>query len=347
MNDMTAHPTFKHLLALGRVKFLLYSPILYTVGAIIPTVSGGAIDASRFIHGVIFTWITHLMTHYSNEYFDLEPDRANTSPSPWTGGSRILVKGIMEPRHSLYIAYALTVVSIALALLMPTPSARLLGLAAIFFSWQYSAPPLKLEAVGLGEFTVTLVLNTLVPLLGYCLQSGGLRPHTLLLVLIPLGIIEYIRMMVMNMADWESDAKTWKKTLVVRIGIENAVKIHGIGMVAAYLSLIPLYLAGVPGIVLLALSTTAYMGLGYAWRLQRGAWKKKETMWIIPYVASTHNGLGGSAALIGMIILKPGFSFFAIELFPLYLYLGGFLLLRALARRNRNQASPPPMGVTT
>ncbi|MDC0707490.1 prenyltransferase [Stigmatella sp. ncwal1] len=334
---MTVNVLTQRLLELGRVKFLLYSPILYTVGAIIPTLGGGSIDALRFIHGVAFTWITHLMTHYCNEYYDLEPDRANKAPSPWTGGSRVLVKGLLEPKLSLHIAYALAGVSLVLALLMPTLSARVLCLLAIFFSWEYSAPPFKLEALGLGEFTVTLVLNTLVPLLGYCLQSGGLQPHPLLLVLIPLGIIEYIRMMVMNMADWESDAKTWKKTLVVRIGIENAVKVHGVGMVLAYLSLIPLYRVGVPLIVILALASTAYMGLRYAYRLQKGAWRKKATMWIIPYVASTHNGLGGSAALIGMILLKPGFSPSALEFFPLYLYLGGFFLLKFMARLKQQQ----------
>ncbi|EAU67279.1 putative 1,4-dihydroxy-2-naphtoate octaprenyl transferase homolog [Stigmatella aurantiaca DW4/3-1] len=250
----------------------------------------------------------------------------------------MLVKGLLEPKLSLHIAYALAGVSLVLALLMPTLSARILCLLAIFFSWEYSAPPLRLEALGLGEFTVTLVLNTLVPLLGYCLQSGGLQPHPLLLVLIPLGIIEYIRMMVMNMADWESDATTWKKTLVVRIGIENAVKVHGVGMVLAYLSLIPLSLWGVPLLVILALASTAYMGLRYAYRLQQGAWRQKGTMWRIPYVASTHNGLGGSAALIGMILLKPGFSPAALEFFPLYLYLGGFLLLKLMARLKQ----PPP-----
>ena len=56
------------------------------------------------------------------------------------------------------------------------------------------------------------------------------------MAVIPLGIIEYIRMMVMNMADRESDAKTWKKTLVVRIGIENAVKIHGVGQASSWLT---------------------------------------------------------------------------------------------------------------
>lgn len=338
---MTVNSLTQRLLALGRVKFLLYSPILYTVGAIIPTLEGGSLHAGHFVHGVLFTWVTHLMTHYCNEYYDLEPDRANVSPSPWTGGSRVLVKGLLAPELSLRIAYALAAVSVGLALLMPTMSARVLCLLAIFFSWEYSAPPFKLEALGLGEATVTLVLNILVPVLGYCLQSGGLQPHPLLLVLIPLGIIEYIRMMVMNMADWESDATTWKKTLVVRIGIEKAVKVHGVGMVLAYLSLIPLYFAGVPLLVLLALSATAYMGLRYAWRLQQGAWRHKQTMWIIPYIASTHNGLGGSAALIGMILLKPGVTASSLELFPLYLYLGGFLFLKYLARLKRQPPVVP------
>jgi 1,4-dihydroxy-2-naphthoate polyprenyltransferase len=335
---MTANTLPQRLLELGRVKFLLYSPILYTVGAIIPTLEGSSLHVGHFVHGVLFTWVTHLMTHYCNEYYDLEPDRANVSPSPWTGGSRVLVKGLVAPALSLRIAYALAAVSVMLALLMPTLSARVLCLLAIAFSWEYSAPPFKLEALGLGEATVTLVLNILVPLLGYCLQNGGLQPHPLLLVLIPLGIIEYIRMMVMNMADWESDATTWKKTLVVRIGIEKAVRIHGVGMVLAYLSLIPLYFAGVPLPVLLALLATAYMGLRYAYRLQQGAWRQKQTMWIIPYLASTHNGLGGSAALLGMILLKPGVTPASLELFPLYLYLGGFLLLKFMARLKRQSA---------
>jgi 1,4-dihydroxy-2-naphthoate polyprenyltransferase len=331
----------RRLLELGRVKFLLYSPILYTVGAIIPTVGGGSINVWTFVHGVAFTWLTHLMTHYCNEYYDLEPDRANESPSPWTGGSRVLVKGLVKPEFSLRLAYALAGVCTVLALLLPNNTARVLALLAIFFSWEYSAPPLKLEAFGLGEFTVTLVLNTLVPLLGYCTQSGGLQPHPLLLVLIPMGIIEYIRMMVMNMADWESDAKTWKKTLVVRIGIENAVRVHGIGMVLAYLTLIPLYLVGIPLPVILTLAATSYMGLRYAYRLQKGAWKQPQTMWIIPYVASTHNGLTGSAALLGMILIKPGVSPASVEFFPLYLYLGGFLLLRFMARAKKQREQLP------
>jgi 1,4-dihydroxy-2-naphthoate octaprenyltransferase len=330
----------KNLVELGRIKFLLYSPTLFALGAIIPTVSdGSSIQVSTFLHGAVFTWITHLMTHYCNEYYDLEPDRANVSPSPWTGGSRILVKGLLHPKVSLRLAYALAAVSITLALLMPTMSARVLALSAVFFAWEYSAPPFKLEAWGLGEAMVTLVLNTLVPLLGYCLQSGGLQPNKLLLVLIPLGIIEYIRMMVMNMADREGDAKTWKKTLVVRIGIEKAVKVHGIGMVAAYLSLIPLYLVGVPVIVLVAIACLAPMGLRYALRLQRNGWNDKKTMWILPYIASTHNGFSGSAALMGMILLKPGLAFSSIEFYPLYLYLGFFTFMNVKNRLKQQRAA--------
>jgi 1,4-dihydroxy-2-naphthoate octaprenyltransferase len=233
---------WKSIVELGRFKFLLYSPILYTVGVVAATWSGKAVDVFLYVQGLLFVWNTHLMTHYCNEYYDLEPDTANVNPSPWTGGSRVLVKGLVAPRVSLRIAYALAAASIVMALLMPTLSAKLLCLGAVFLSWQYSAPPFKLEGKGMGELIVTAVLNTLVPLLGFCLQEGRLTADPMLLILVPLGIVEYIRMMVMNMADWRSDATTWKKTLVVRIGIENAVRIHGVDMMVAYLSLIPVYL---------------------------------------------------------------------------------------------------------
>jgi 1,4-dihydroxy-2-naphthoate octaprenyltransferase len=254
------------------------------------------------------------------------------------------VKGLVAPRTSLRIAYALAAASIVMALLMPTLIAKLLCLGAVFLSWEYSAPPLRLEGFGMGELIVTAVLNTLVPLLGFCLQEGALTANPLLLVLIPLGIVEYIRMMVMNMADWRSDATTWKKTLVVRIGIENAVRIHGVGMVVAYLTLIPLYLAGVPAAVVAAIGLTGTMGLWYAAQLQAGAWKDPKAFYAMPYVASTHNGLSGAAALFGLILLKPEWSAADLEFYPLYLYFGLTLLFRTqahLRRRALESAAEP------
>jgi 1,4-dihydroxy-2-naphthoate octaprenyltransferase len=298
------------------------------------------VDVFLYVQGLLFVWNTHLMTHYCNEYYDLEPDKANVNPSPWTGGSRVLVKGLVAPHVSLRIAYALAAASTVMALLMPTLSAKLLCLGAVFLSWEYSAPPFKLEGKGMGELIVTAVLNTIVPLLGFCLQEGGLTANPLLLILVPLGIIEYIRMMVMNMADWRSDATTWKKTLVVRIGIENAVRIHGVGMGVAYLSLIPVYLAGVPAVLVASVALTGAMGLWYAAQLQAGAWKDPKAFFPMPYIASTHNGLSGAAALFGLILMKPEWSLTDLEFYPLYLYFSLTILFRTQASLRQRNAAP-------
>ena len=42
-----------------------------------------------------------LMTHYANDYFDLEADRANRTPTRWSGGSRVLPAGVLPPRVAL------------------------------------------------------------------------------------------------------------------------------------------------------------------------------------------------------------------------------------------------------
>jgi 1,4-dihydroxy-2-naphthoate octaprenyltransferase len=328
------------IISLGRFKFLVYSPIMYTLGVVAATGSGRDIEVFRFIQGLLFVWTTHLVAHYCNEYYDLEPDTATANPSPWTGGSRVLVKGLVAPQVALRIAYALASVSLVMGLLMPTPSAKLLCLGTLALAWEYSAPPFRLESRGLGELVVTTVLNVLVPLLGFSLQHGALTAQPLLLVLIPLSIIGYIRMMVMNMADWRSDATTWKKTLVVRIGIQKAVRIHGVGMVAAYLSLVALYFLGVPPAVLALVALTAPLGFWYAARLrsEEGDLDRPELK-NIPYVASTHSGLSGSAALFGMILLEPEWSFRSLEFYPLYFYLGLTVLFRLQAHLRQRYPS--------
>jgi hypothetical protein len=47
------------------------------------------------------------MTHYSNDYFDLAADRANFTPTRWSGGSRVLVQTTLPPRWALYLALTL------------------------------------------------------------------------------------------------------------------------------------------------------------------------------------------------------------------------------------------------
>lgn len=327
----------KSTLSLGRIKFLSYSPILYGLGATIATFRGEEFSPYYFIIGQITVWVVHMMTHFYNEYYDFDSDVLNEHPSPWTGGSRILPQGILNPRDSIILAIFTTLLSLSLSFLMPSPATFLICLLAIILSWGYSAPPLSFCRRGLGELITAVVLNILTPALGFFLQKGDLVPgrtRDFLLVLLPLAIIEFVRMMVMNMPDRDCDAAVGKDTLVVKIGMEKAIKTHTLGMAVAYLCLPFIYLySDIPPEVIGSIATTAPLGFLTTWWVYK-RWQDIQQFFMVPFWASTHNALAALSALIGFLMVHPIEYFFNAEthlkIFSIYLYFAVFLYFASL-----------------
>ena len=327
----------KSTLSLGRIKFLSYSPILYGLGATIATFRGEEFSPYYFIIGQITVWVVHMMTHFYNEYYDFDSDVLNEHPSPWTGGSRILPQGILNPRDSIILAIFTTLLSLSLSFLMPSPTTFLICLLAIILSWGYSAPPLSFCRRGMGELITAIVLNILTPALGFFLQKGDLVPgrtRDFLLVLLPLAIIEFVRMMVMNMPDRDCDAAVGKDTLVVKIGMEKAIKTHTWGMAVAYLCLPFIYLySDIPPEVIGSIATTAPLGFLTTWWVHK-RWHDIQQFFMVPFWASTHNALAALSALIGFLIVHPIEYFFNAEthlkIFSIYLYFAVFLYFASL-----------------
>ena len=308
---------------LGRLKFLLYSPILYGLGAAAAVGAGARVNPATYFFGLATVWVTHAMTHYCNEYFDYEADLANKAATPFTGGSRVLVRGLLPRSVALRTAVGLTAVSLAMMLALPTLAAKLVCLAAILLAWMYSAPPVRLVGRGLGEITVVAVLNVLTPVFGCVVQRGAVSAPLLATVL-PLAVVGYMRMLVMSIPDREGDAAAGKRTLVVRLGPEAVVRIHNAGMLAAYVVLPGLVVfAGLPWQVAVAMALTAPLAFRQGQRLSAGAWRSSEMLRSIPFWASTHNALAALLALVGALVARgaPGASL-AVELFPVWLYLG-------------------------
>ncbi|MCC5609906.1 prenyltransferase [Nostoc sp. CHAB 5834] len=336
---------FISTLILGRIKFLSYSPILYGLGATIATFAGEKFNLSYFILGQITVWVIHMMTHFYNEYYDLDSDKLNKYPSPWTGGSRILPKGILSPQTSIRLGVITTILSFGLSLLMPSFETRLICWVSLILSWGYSAPPLAFCRRGLGELITAVVLNVLTPVLGFFLQNGNLYPgrtKILFLVLLPLAIVEYVRMMVMNMPDRDCDSAVGKDTLIVKVGMNRAIQIHAMGMLVAYLSLGFMYLySDVPPVVLLLILSTAPLGfLTTIWVYKH--WQDRQKFFMVPFWASTHNALAALSALVGFIICCPSGYLLQpethLKAFSVYLYLAVFLYFRwADSRRNEQE----------
>jgi len=322
---------------LCRLRFLIYSPIMYSIGVSIARNEEKSIDFYLFGIGLIFVWNTHVMTHFFNEFYDYQADCNNKNPSPWTGGSRVLVQKKLSLEVSKLWGYFSCFLSFLILLkIAPNISNFCIGILIIFFGIYYSAPPLKLEYRGLGELVVALVLNILVPLWAYSLYSDNFF-NKYVFLLIPISVIEYARMMVMNMPDRESDEVSGKKTLIVRIGLRKAVNVYIILNSLSYVSFL-FFFGFIQNNILLTIYLTFPLYAWIAYRFLRGDWKSKFSMYNIPFLASTHNGFVAAAYLFGLNYCYVSFKIFDFLMYPIFLFLFSFVLFNTKLFFNREVA---------
>ena len=244
-----------------------------------------------------------MLTHFFNEYYDLAADAAHEFPSAWTGGSRVLVAGTVRPVTSFRLGCALTLLAALLLTLFPNTESKLLGVPIVLLAIGYSAPPLQLGTRGLGEADVMLVLNILVPFLGYALFRSEDSSPALLFAMVPPAVVEFVRMMVMNMADVVGDTRARKLTLVVRLGLDRSALVHALGMSLTYLALAALFLLGsVQWPVLLLELATLPLGATICWRLyHRRDYLSLIKFYNLPFLSTQHNGLILIAAAVGLV----------------------------------------------
>jgi 1,4-dihydroxy-2-naphthoate octaprenyltransferase len=111
-------------------------------------------------------------------------------------------------------------------------------------AWSYSAPPLRLVGRGVGEIVASLVVAVLVPTLAFTLQTGSIA-WLLVLAALPLFLMHGAMLVVLEIPDIEADLLSGKRTLVARLGVAAAVRLHlalillgvaslGVGWIVAY-----------------------------------------------------------------------------------------------------------------
>lgn len=300
--DLSGREKLAAFIRLGRPKFLLYSLLLFGLGGAIAAHGGATIDLRWYVTGQLFVWAVHLMTHYCNEYFDLPADLANRSPTGWTGGSRVLVEGSLSPVVSLGAAFAFLFVALAFMVAMPTAGARAAALTIIVLAWFYTAPPFQFNYMGLGELTVATVLNLFFPLLGCYLQVREV-PGLLLLVCVPIMFVQHARMMIMNLADHDGDARIGKRTCAVVLGPRRTVLAFAVEQVVAYgLVFAFTRLGHVPRAAGIGFLLTAPIALWQTLRLRDGAIHDPRRSNSVVFWASTHVALAICGPIVGLIV---------------------------------------------
>jgi 1,4-dihydroxy-2-naphthoate octaprenyltransferase len=291
---------------LGRPLHLAGGALFYAIGAAAAAAEGAPARRDIALAGLLAALCAQLLTHYSNDYFDLDTDRLNQHPTRWSGGSRVLVEGALAPATALWAALACGAASLGLAAWAaarsPEPWVSLgLALLGLALAWSYSAPPLRLNRWGAGEITGALLVPGLTALYGYQLQTGGgLSPQ--LLAVVPLCLFQFAMLVAVNLPDVESDAAVGKRTLVVRLGRPRAAALYIGAVAAAFVSLPLLSLLGLSRLVGLAALGAAPIALGLFVALWRGAWLRP-TAWEALGFWSIGLLMAGGACIFGALLV--------------------------------------------
>mgnify|MGYP005832851839 CR=1 FL=1 len=260
---------------LGRFHFLASGSLFYLLGVLIARYAGVALRSRVFWVGWAAVIATELVTHFGNDYFDLAADRANRTPTRFSGGSRVLVEGRLAPRVALISSLICAALSVGLTLylvlgLRTGPWTLPLVLLGLLATWSYSGPPLRLQHRGWGELMVAIGLP-LVPLVGFYLQAGRLAWLPVLATLPLCGLMLALTLAI-DFPDAAGDASAGKRTILVRLGGPRGAWLHNGALALAYLAIPAVIRAGAPSLPMAALVLLAPLGVWQGYRFARGDW---------------------------------------------------------------------------
>ncbi len=224
----------------SRPKFLVASVAPVLVGSCLGYASVGSFNWLLFILAMLAIMAIHSSANLSNDYFDhlSGNDWANDNPTPFSGGSRFIQKGILSPKAILLAALVALAFGAALGvviiLLTQSIFILILGILGMFGGFFYTAPPLKLGYRYIGEVIIALLFGLLPVYASYYLQTALFDTVPLLPGCV-VGILIFLVIFINEFPDLKADAAVDKRTLVVRFGVPASAWIYRSALIASFL----------------------------------------------------------------------------------------------------------------
>lgn len=175
--------------------------------------------------------------------------------SPFSGGKRVLVDGLLSRRQTQHIGAIAYLVGIACGLAIAigrAPVVLWIGLIGVALAHAYHGWPLRLAYHGLGELAVMVTYGPLIAAGAYAVQVRHLDRDVLLAAL-PLGLLVGAFLWINEFPDHRADAAGGKRNLVVRLGRRRASRVFAVILAVAFGLLVSLPFLGLPPGVLLGL----------------------------------------------------------------------------------------------
>lgn len=218
------------------------------VASTVPMLVGGALawgDTGQFslywfAVALIGVWAVEIAKNATNEVADREIDAAIAPDrrTPFSGGKKTLVQGLLTVRQAQVIAAATLAVAALIGLyviLRREPNVLWIAAFGGFFAVFYSLPPFRFNYRGLGEAVVGLTFGVLI-LAGIYLTLTHTLTWRVAVTGLPLAFLITNVLWINQFPDLEADAGGGKRNWVVRLGRRRAVRVFALLFSGAFLS---------------------------------------------------------------------------------------------------------------
>ena len=271
----------------ARMPFLTATLVPVLLGTVIAW-KDGYFNVGLFLLTLIGASFFHLGTNILNDYFDHSSgaDEANFTPTPFSGGSRVIQRGLLSPQAVFRLglgSYILgTLVGLYLVYLIG-PIILWLGLVGVLLGLLYTAPPVRLSYHGVGEVAVALGFGPLIVVGAYYVQTQHFSLEAVV-ASVPVALLIAAVLYINEFPDRLWDTHAGKLTLVARLPMDAAIRGYQLIILATYLVII----AGVLLKILSWPTLIALVTIPMAWKAVRGLQKNHSQPYrLLPSNANT------------------------------------------------------------
>jgi 1,4-dihydroxy-2-naphthoate polyprenyltransferase len=291
--------------------FLRATRLPFLSATFVPVSLGVAVAA---LHGQWHWWLAivtlvaaacvHLGLNVANDVFDTMSgaDQANVTPTQFSGGSRVILYGLLSLRQMVLIMLGFYAVAIGLGLYLAAVTTFWpvfwLGVVGVFVSVFYTAPPFRFVHRGLGEIIVALGFGPIMTMGAYEVQARTWSWEAFY-VSLPVAILIALVLYVNEVPDRPGDAAAGKRTLPVRLSKDAVIGLYVAAVVVAFGLIVGGAIAGVivrPAII-------AVLAAPLAVEVYRGLREHYES----PYQLMPYMGKGVQLHLASGLLLLAGY----------------------------------------
>lgn len=197
------------------------------------------LDLRLWILSAVSLVLIHFGTSSLNDYFDFRSgtDNINQTPTPLSGGSRVIQEGMLSPRAllvggSLFIAVGSSI-GIYLAMLKGW-LILVLGIIGVFLAVGYVHPKVNLSKRGFGELAVAVAFGPIMLSGVYYVQTQAVDLNVILIGCL-MGLLAGCTLWINEIPDYEADKTTGKTNWVVRLGKKKASYVYAAWVFLIYI----------------------------------------------------------------------------------------------------------------